>query len=178
MSIENLDRGKIDRIKCDLKTEKEIELSRHYDDIISKVNSRTKRAIELAKEKGASTWLTALPLKSMGYILNKQEFRDSISLRYGWTINDILKHCACGKKNEVNHSLDCKQGGYVSMRHNAIRDTEANLLREVCKDVRTEPTLLPANKENLSPRTNSQPGARLEFQPEVSGLHLKDPFMM
>ena len=49
------------------------------------------------------------------------------------------------------------------MRHNAIRDTEANLLREVCKDVRTEPILLPVNKENLMPRTNSQPGARLDI---------------
>ena len=29
--------------------------------------------------KGASTWITALPLKSLNYVLNKQDFQDSIS---------------------------------------------------------------------------------------------------
>ena len=33
------------------------------------------------------------------------------------------------------------------MRHNALRDTEAKLLQEVCKDVRVEPGLLPVEGE-------------------------------
>ena len=33
-------------------------------------------------EKGASNWLSALPLKEAGFNLNKLEFRDAIALRY------------------------------------------------------------------------------------------------
>ena len=35
---------------------------------------------------GDSSWLSALPLKSLGYALNKQEFRDAVSLRSGWKV--------------------------------------------------------------------------------------------
>ena len=49
------------------------------------------------------------------------------------------------------------------MRHDALKDAEANLLREVCKDVCTEPELLPVVAENFHTRTNTQPGARLDI---------------
>ena len=35
------------------------------------------------------------------------------------------------------------KGGYVSMRHNALRDLNADFQREVCRDVVIEPRLLP-----------------------------------
>ena len=46
------------------------------------------------------------------------------------------------------------------MRHNAIRDLEAELLREVCKDVKTEPELLPLG--NLELHGNIAEKARLD----------------
>ena len=46
------------------------------------------------------------------------------------------------------------------MRHNAIRDLEAELLREVCKDVKTEPELLPLG--NLELHGNDAEKARLD----------------
>ena len=119
-----------------------------------------KRALELAAEKGAGAWLTSLPLQSMGYTLNKQEFRDAICLRYGWRIPNTPIYCACKAKNSVDHTLNCKLGGYVHMRHNQIRDFEADLLKEVCKDVKVEPLLLPlGNSGTLS--TNTAEKARL-----------------
>ena len=48
------------------------------------------------------------------------------------------------------------------MRHDAVRDTFAELLEEVCKDVRTEPQLLPVTGEELPPGTNIEDGARLD----------------
>ena len=36
----------------------------------------TKRAVTQAKEKGASSWLTVLPIKEHGFTLTKNEFRD------------------------------------------------------------------------------------------------------
>ena len=159
LSLENLDRKEIEDIKARLTAEKNAEHENEYRRICDKVNSRTKRAIILAREKGASAWLTALHLKALSYTLNKQEFRDSIALRYSWPINDIPKLCACGTKNSVSHTLDCKKGGFVSMRHDAIRDCTANLLRDTgCKDVRTEPDLLPVDPRKFKRRTNTQAG--------------------
>ena len=56
-----------------------------------------------------------------------------------------------------------QERGYVSMRHNALRDREAAFLREICKDVKTEPNLLPTDADDLSHRTISTDGARLDI---------------
>ena len=102
--------------------------------------------VQLASEKGASSWLTALPVKEFGYLLNKQQFSDAICLRYNLKLKDCPKVCACGSDFSVNHALICKKGGYVSMRHNWLRDELAKMMRTVnCKDVQTEPGLLPVN---------------------------------
>ncbi len=59
------------------------------------------------------------------------------------------------------------------MRHNAIRDTFAYLLREAkCKDVRVEPPLLPVDPANFSQNTNVQEDARLD----ISAVGVFAPF--
>ena len=47
------------------------------------------------------------------------------------------------------------------MRHNAIRDLEARLLKKVCTDVRVEPHLIPTNEERTA--GNTALGARLDI---------------
>jgi len=47
---------------------------------------KVQRALDLAAEKGSSVWLTVLPLREMGFNLNKREFRDAIKLRYDWQV--------------------------------------------------------------------------------------------
>ncbi len=161
--LANLDYFKIKKVKAEAKAEKEKRFTEEYGSIVSCLDPLTKRSIEAAKEKGASAWLTALPLKRMGYILNKQEFRDAICLRYNWYIHDIPKYCGCGSKNDIVHTLSCKKGGYASMRHNWLRDATANIMREVCIDVKTEPQLLPVNPNDYNNRTNIVEGARLDI---------------
>ena len=109
-----------------------------------------RRALQVIEDKGSGCWLTALPLKKFGYSLNKIEFRDALYLRYGWDIPNSPSYCACGVKNSVNHTLICKKGGYVSMRHNNIRDLNAELQREVCRDVAIEPALIPLDNEQIT----------------------------
>ena len=82
--------------------------------------------------------------------LNKQEFRDAVSLRYGWRIPNTPQYCGCGKLNDVNHTMICAKGGYTFMRHNALRDMNVDLQSEVCKDVVTEPSLIPVNNEEIT----------------------------
>ena len=57
--------------------------------------------------------------------------------------------CPCGKKFYVTHTINCKRGGFVIMRHNNVRDLEANLLKIVHSDVEVEPELQPIVTERL-----------------------------
>ena len=45
--------------------------------------------------------------------------------------------CACANKFNIQHSLSCKKGGFITLRHNEVRDITASFLNEVCKDVKT-----------------------------------------
>ena len=153
----------MDKKAC-LRKEKEEYLKARYDILFNKADQRLKNHLEQAKERGASSWLTALPLKVLNYVLNKQEFQDGIQLRYGWSVKGMPAYCSCGKKNSIYHALDCKLGGYVSMRHDNIRDTLAYFIREAkCKDVRVEPSLLPVNALNFKNMTNTHDEARLDI---------------
>ena len=57
------------------------------------------------------------------------------------------------------------------MRHNSLRDLLTELLKEICKDVETEPALLPLTGETLPPNSNLSDGARLD----VSCINLWSP---
>ena len=83
------------------------------------------------------------------HCINKREFKDALSLSYSWSIQDMPNFCACGLKNDMDHILTCKRGEYVYMRHNAIRDTEAKIMREVCSDIKIEPNMLPVGMDNM-----------------------------
>ena len=52
------------------------------------------------------------------------------------------------------------------MRYNALRDTEAKFLSEVCSDVRTEPKLIPTPEDYVEGCTD--PGAQQDVS--VQGL--------
>ena len=139
-------------------------LKQEFDDLMHLLSDESSRYLMTASERGASAWLTALPLKSLGYSLNKREFRDAIRIRYGWEIPDLPKTCVCGTRNNIEHTLDCKRGGYVSLRHNDLRDTEAQLLKEIACDVRIEPELQDITENiQLSSGSNLASGARLDI---------------
>ena len=87
---------------------------------------KTQRAVDLACEKGASNWLTVIPLKDMDFDLNKREFRDAVRLRYDWPADtDNPSICVCGTMFTVDHAMICKRGGLVIQRHNEIHDLQA-----------------------------------------------------
>ena len=124
-----------------------------------------KRQLELLSEKGASSWLTSLPLKEYGFLLNKQEFADAIALRYNLTLSSLNrpKTCECGETFNINHCLVCKKGGFVALRHDSLKETIAKLLEQPCKDVKLEPPLINISGEHLNPGANISDGASLDI---------------
>ena len=99
----------------------------------------------------------------MGFNLNKKEFRDAIKLRYDWPVDDIPSTCVCGDAFTVDHAMICKRGGFVTQRHNELRDLEAELLNMVCTDVEIEPVLQDISGEQLGRGSNRAPDARLDI---------------
>ena len=81
--------------------------------------------------------------------MNKQQFWDGISVRYGWPLSNLPATCACSLKYDFQHSMSCKKGGLVLVRHNDICDLTAYILREVCNDVEVEAKLMPLTGEEL-----------------------------
>ena len=115
--------------------------------LAAKLPAAQSRSLTLASEKGASSWVTALPLSCHGFVLHKAAFRDALCLRYGWQPQSLKSQCACGQTHSVSHALSCPIGGYPTLRHNEVRDFTAGLLREVCHGVTTEPPLQPLTGE-------------------------------
>ena len=166
------DHDKLVKVKDKISSARRDFFKGKRSEIMLELNQNQKLQLDLASEKGASSWLSSLPLKSFGFVLNKQEFTDAIALRYNFTIKDSARKCVCGEANTINHALSCKRGGYVSLRHNSLRDMIAELLRTAgCKDVTTEPPLLPVSGAHLPRGSNTSDGARLD----VSARSLWNP---
>ena len=87
-----------------------------------KLPANIQHSMELSQEKGASTWLTALPIKEHGFVLPKAAFRESLALRYGWPVHNSPSHCSCGQQFSVEHALTCKTGGFPVVRQGRIQD--------------------------------------------------------
>ena len=127
-----------------------------------------KKAVEMSREKGASSWLTVLPVEEHGFTLHKRDFRDTFFLRYGWPPPLTPSHCVCNKMFTLEHTLSCPHGGFPSIRHNEIRNITAHLMSEVCHNMGIEPTLQPLSGETMSYQTaNSTDGARLDVKAQL-----------
>ena len=109
-------------------------------------------------------------MREFNYVLNKQQFWDS-RLRYGGPIPGLLVSCSCGEGFNVQHAMSYKKGGFVTLRHNEVRDVTATHLSDVCKDVELEPSLLSLNGEEQTMRktvkTNDE--VRLDICARISG---------
>ena len=147
----------------EVRSERSKELEHRAERIKEMAPRKTQRALDLATEKGSSAWLTVLPLQDLGFNLNKREFRDAVKLRYDWPVEDIPSTCACGEAFTVDHSMICKLGGFITQRHNELRDLEAESLSMVCSDVEIEPVLQDISGEHLNRGSNKAQDARLDI---------------
>ena len=121
--------------------------------IHDRLSPQLRRQVELAREKGASSWLSVLPLDDHGFHLHKGAFRDAICLRYAWSLPSTPNKCNCGTTFSTTHAMICPMGGFPTIRHNEVRDLTASLLSTVCHNIVTEPHLQPLSGESMRLRS-------------------------
>ena len=150
-------------IKAQLRSSKRIRQNEEAKRVWDQLPIHLQRSLELSQEKGASTWLTSLPIEDHGFALHKAAFKDALSLRYGWAILNPPSHCTCSQPFSIEYALNCKTGGFPAIRHNEVRDITASLLSEVCHGVTVEPHLQPLPGESISRSSAiNEDGVRLD----------------
>ena len=143
----------ITKKKNAIKAEKHARHKEVLNEIRNQMTPQQQKLNDINQVAGASMWLTTLPIKDEGYVLNKQCYWDLLHLRYGWDLTRLPASCECGTNFTIDHALSCKKGGFISLRHNKIRNITASLLRETCRDVRIEPCLQHLTGETFEERT-------------------------
>ena len=134
---------KVIEVKASLRQSNRDYQKLQAESIYNQLSSQLKRCVDLAKERGASSWLSVLPLDDHGFSLHKGGFQDAISLHYSWQLPNTPTKCNCGSVFSTDHAMICPMGGFPTIRHNELRDITASLLSDVCHNVATEPRLQP-----------------------------------
>ena len=154
---------RIKNAKANIKNRKQKRIQDRHDSVRNAVNDEKRKLIDLNSEKGSSLWLNTLPIQEEGYQLDKQSFWDLIRIRYGYQLLRLPERCPCGALFDIQHALSCKKGGFVTQRHNTLRDVTARLMAEVCSDVKVEPPLNHLTGEKLQEKSaNTSDEARLD----------------
>ena len=158
------------RIKCDVAgyERKKAEL----EQLVSSAGPELQRAMELNREQGASSWLSARPITFRGQELTRQEWVDAMRLRYTLHFPDLKNKCECGKLNGPDHALSCSKGGYSILRHDTLRDCFAEMLKYAgVRAVTTEEILSPCDGFRLRIGGNTEAEARMD----ITGVGLWGP---
>ena len=92
-SHETPDDADVRKLMHAVRKERDNDLKGKLEELNVSLPVKTQRAVDLACEKGASSWLTAIPLKDMNFDLSKREFRNALRLRYDWPIPDSPSVC-------------------------------------------------------------------------------------
>ena len=149
-------------LKLEGKTKREEKLKIKAATIEKFLSPAELRAVSDAKDSGASNWLCAVSLEEYNFVLNKKEFRVAMNSRYGKDLKGFPSKCPYGQSFNMTHALNCKTGGFITFRHNRVRDFETQLLTEICNDVEIEPPLQPFEREIINGLTgvNAKPHVR------------------
>eukprot|EP00957_Ditylum_brightwellii_P099152 7552041-Ditylum_brightwellii.AAC.2 len=87
-----------------------------------------------------NNWLMVVPRTDNNFVLNKEEFRDQVLMKYLITPNSLSTVCTCGKCHMLNHALQCKINGLIGGQHDKPREnigcvaTKAISPHAVCDD--------------------------------------------
>ena len=72
-----------------IKQQRESKTKIKIEEIKNELNVNQLHLMKLNQEQNASIWLTSLPLKEEGYIVNKQCFSKVMRIRCGWQLDRL-----------------------------------------------------------------------------------------
>ena len=108
-------------------------------------------------------WLTVPPLSHLCLRLNEREFRDTVQLRYDWTLDDISSMCVWGKfYRRPLSDLQNRRFCYKAPQR-AKRSGSGTSDGTVFSDFKTEPALKDISGEQLRRGSNKAQDARLDI---------------
>ena len=91
--------------------------------------------------------------------------RKTDGIHCSWKPPHMPSHCSDSEPFTMEHALSCSRGGYVSLRHNEVRDLPTDLLSDTCNNVTAEPHLQPVCGERFqSASAITADEARLDIQ--------------
>ena len=77
-------------LKSDLKSSRRAAFQEKATSLQESLPEAVRLAVNLAQEKGAFIWLTALPIAEHDFALHKSDFRDALALRTDGSQQDCL----------------------------------------------------------------------------------------
>ena len=83
-------------IKASMKQSNQKHWLQQSGNVYDHLSPQLKHYVDLAKEKGAPSWLSVLPLDDHSFSLHKGAFGDTICLHYGWKLPNSPTKCNCG----------------------------------------------------------------------------------
>ena len=75
--------------KCEINAKRRAAAKSRIDRIVESLSPDLLQAVQQTRDKGASSWLNAIPIEEHGLALNKQEFRDSLCLRHNLPLPNL-----------------------------------------------------------------------------------------
>ena len=109
--------------KQSFQLENESQQSNTHTALLEQAYSSERKRMERNFKTGNSCWLTAKVSEKDNFVLSKNEFQDSMALRYGLPLTNLPVKCeGCGEDFHVQPDLICEKGGLITQRHNEIRD--------------------------------------------------------
>jgi len=112
-----------------------------------------------ACERGASVWLTTIPIKEEGFNIDKNTFWDLVKVRYAKQLDRLPDICVCRSSFNIMLFLARKvvsSPSGTTLKHNSV------LLSEVCEDA-VEPRLATITGEDLPCSTIKSDETRLDI---------------
>ena len=83
---QKVDIFKVMEVKLSIRQSKHEHRVLQFKGVYDHLSPQLKRYVDLAKENGASFWLSVLPLDDHGFFLHRGTFKDAICLFYGWKL--------------------------------------------------------------------------------------------
>ena len=131
------------------KNEKDFAINLKRTKLLTKLNKNDIRSFELASEKGASSWLNAMPLKRYHFDLKKAIF--VMALPFAMTETQRrYHHYAHARRTSLMRMPSTVRKGDTRTLDNSFSDSIANMLTDICHDVDIEPLLQPLQGENFA----------------------------